>query len=79
LELKSGATGKLKSLQHYMEMAPHKMAVRFCAAKLCLENIVTPKGTSYYLLTMLFFSKQNKRILSLVRERNRKNEINYYA
>jgi uncharacterized protein len=79
LELNSGATGKLKSLQLYMDMVAHKMAVRFCAAKLSIENIVTPKGTSYYLLTMLFFSRQNKRILSLVRERNRKNETNYYV
>jgi uncharacterized protein len=55
IEVKSGATGKLKSLHMYMDMAPHKMAIRYCAAKINIEKITTALGTKYYLLTMPYF------------------------
>jgi uncharacterized protein len=55
IEVKSGATGKLKSLHLYMDMAPHKMAIRFYSRKLFLEKIITPTGTSYYLLSLPYF------------------------
>jgi uncharacterized protein len=55
IEVKSGATGKLKSLHMYMDMAPHKMAIRFCAAKLNITKIITPMGTEYFLLTLPYF------------------------
>ena len=54
-QLKSGATGKLKSLHMYMDMAPHKMAIRFCVAKLNITKIITAAGTSYFLLTLPYF------------------------
>jgi uncharacterized protein len=55
IEVKSGATGKLKSLHMYMDMAPHKMAIRFCAAKINITKIITPVGTEYFLLTLPYF------------------------
>ncbi len=55
IEVKSGATGKLKSLHMYMDKAPHKMAIRFCASKLNITKIITPIGTEYFLLTMPYF------------------------
>ena len=55
IEVKSGATGKLKSLHMYMDMAPHKMAIRFCASKLNITKIITPMGTEYFLLTLPYF------------------------
>jgi uncharacterized protein len=55
IEVKSGATGKLKSLHMYMDIAPHKMAIRFCAAKLNITKIITPVGTEYFLLTLPYF------------------------
>ena len=55
IEVKSGATGKLKSLHMYMDMAPHKMAIRFCASKLNITKIITPVGTEYFLLTLPYF------------------------
>ena len=55
IEVKSGATGKLKSLHMYMDMAPHKMAIRFCAAKINITKIITPVGTDYFLLTLPYF------------------------
>jgi uncharacterized protein len=55
IEVKSGATGKLKSLHMYMDKAPHKMAIRFCASKLNITKIITSVGTEYYLLTLPYF------------------------
>jgi uncharacterized protein len=56
IEVKSGATGKLKSLHMYMDKAPHKMAIRFCASKLNITKIITHVGTEYFLLTLPYFS-----------------------
>ena len=55
IEVKSGATGKLKSLHMYMDMAPHNMAIRFCASKINITKILTPAGTVYFLLTLPYF------------------------
>ncbi len=55
IEVKSGATGKLKSLHLYMDMAPHNMAVRFCAAKINITKVITPAGKEYLLLTLPYF------------------------
>ncbi len=55
VEVKSGATGTLRSLHLYMDMAPHNMAIRFCAAKQSITKITTLAGTNYYLLTLPYF------------------------
>lgn len=56
IEVKSGATGTLKSLHLYMDMAPHNMAIRFCAAPKNITAITTTAGTKYFLLTLPYFT-----------------------
>ncbi len=56
IEVKSGATGTLKSLHIYMDMAPHNMAIRFCAAPKNITAITTTAGTKYFLLTLPYFT-----------------------
>ena len=55
VEVKSGATGTLRSLHLYMDLAPHNMAIRFCAAKKNITKITTQSGKEYYLLTLPYF------------------------
>lgn len=55
IEVKSGAQGKMKSLQMYMDMAPHDMAIRFYAGEINLTEAVTPKGKKYRLLSLPYY------------------------
>jgi len=52
IEVKSGATGKLRSLHMYMEMANLKKAVRFFGNYIHEETIQTPTNYSYTLLSL---------------------------
>mgnify|MGYP002712930108 CR=1 FL=1 len=56
LEIKSGATGKLRSLFEFMERSPHNMAVRLYAGKPTLDEFVTPKGKSIKLLNLPYYA-----------------------
>ncbi len=56
IEVKSGATGTLKSLHLYMDMAPHNIAIRFCAAPKNITAITTTAGKKYFLLTLPYFA-----------------------
>ncbi|MBP6977355.1 MAG: ATP-binding protein [Lentimicrobiaceae bacterium] len=55
VEVKSGSSGRLKSLHLFMEMAPHPWAVRICSGKMNLENVVTPAGKKYSLINVPFY------------------------
>ena len=55
IEVKSGATGKLKSLHIFMDMVPHNMAIRFYAGNIHISQLVTPSGKTYYLLNLPYF------------------------
>jgi len=55
LEVKSGSSGRLRSLHLFMEDAPHQWAVRFYSGKLRVENKVTPAGKKFNLLNMPFY------------------------
>lgn len=55
IEVKSGATGKLKSLHIFMDMVPHNMAIRFYAGNIDITQPVTPLGKTYYLLNLPYF------------------------
>jgi uncharacterized protein len=65
IEVKSGPTGKLKSLHLFMEQAPHQMAIRFCHAKQQVDKIELPSGKHYYLLTLPYFmvTQINKKLV----------------
>lgn len=56
IEVKSGATGKLRSLFEFTERSPHDMAVRLYAGKPSLDTIVTPKGKTIRLLNLPYFT-----------------------
>jgi len=55
IEVKSGATGKLKSLHVFMDMASHNMAVRIYAGKLEISKIKTSASKEYFLLNLPHF------------------------
>ncbi|NDF60479.1 MAG: DUF4143 domain-containing protein [Crocinitomicaceae bacterium] len=55
IEVKSGATGTLKSLQLYLENARINYAIRFYAGKIILDKHITQSGKTFYLLSLPYF------------------------
>jgi predicted AAA+ superfamily ATPase len=55
IEVKSGATGTLRSLHQFMDLAPHQLAIRFYAGDLEIATITTPEQKEYYLLNLPYF------------------------
>lgn len=55
VEVKSGATGTLRSLAMFMDMAPHSMAVRLYAGELLLSAVTTPEGKTFNLLNLPYY------------------------
>jgi len=55
IEVKSGATGTLKSLHSYMDIAPHNFAIRFYAGALNITNAITQKGKHYQILNLPYY------------------------
>ncbi len=55
IEVKSGATGTLRSLHQFMDLAPHQLAIRFYAGDLEISTITTPGQKEYYLLNLPYF------------------------
>jgi uncharacterized protein len=55
LEVKSGATGKLKSLHIFMDTANHNMAVRIYGGKLEITTCKTISGKDYFLLNLPYY------------------------
>ena len=55
IEVKSGATGTLKSLQLYLENAQINYSVRFYAGKITLDKHYTQSGKTFYLLSLPYF------------------------
>jgi hypothetical protein len=47
IEVKSRATGTLKSLHNYMDIAPHNFAIRFYAGALIITKANTQKGKHF--------------------------------
>lgn len=55
IEVKSGPTGKLKSLHLYMENTKVNYAIRFYAGKIQLDTLYTKEGKRFYLLNLPYF------------------------
>jgi uncharacterized protein len=55
IEVKSGATGRLRSLHLYMDSAPHNLAVRIYSGALNIETITTPTGKNFKLLNLPYY------------------------
>lgn len=55
VEVKAGATGKLKSLHQFMDLAPHAFAVRLYAGTTKIDSVETTGGKKYTLLSMPYY------------------------
>jgi uncharacterized protein len=55
IEVKTGATGKLKSLHIFMDTASHNMAVRVYGGKLEITTCKTISNKTYFLLNLPYF------------------------
>lgn len=55
LEVKSGATGTLKSLHAFMDLADHEIAVRIYGGELKVDQITTPNGKQYRLINLPYY------------------------
>ena len=55
IEVKSGASGKLKSLHMFMDHAPHNIAVRLYAGKFQINKLTTPMGKEFFLLNLPYY------------------------
>lgn len=55
IEVKSGTSGKLKSLHLFMDESPSSYAIRFYAGQVLFTDAVTPKGKHFQLLSLPYF------------------------
>lgn len=55
VEIKSGATGTLRSLHQFIDACDHGFAVRIYGGKLQLEETTTPGGKPYKLLNLPYY------------------------
>lgn len=55
IEVKSGKAGKLRSLNEFMEFAPHPYAVRVYSGNLNISKSVTRTGKPFWLLNLPFY------------------------
>ncbi len=55
IEVKSGATGRLRSLHQFVDRAPHNYAVRIYSGPLKIDRIKTLKGKNFILLNLPFY------------------------
>lgn len=55
IEIKSGATGTLKSLHQFMDRSAHPYAVRIYAGEFNVQNITTINGTPFLLMNLPYY------------------------
>lgn len=55
IETKSGKTGTLRSLHQFMDLAPHKMAVRLYAGDISISEVKTPQNKLFQLLSLPYY------------------------
>jgi len=55
IEVKSGKTGKLKSLNQFMEKSQHPYAIRVYSGKTCIDRIRLPSGKEYHLCSIPYY------------------------
>ena len=55
IEIKSGATGTLKSLHQFMERTGHPYAIRIYAGEFKIENSVTVDGIPFILMNLPYY------------------------
>ena len=55
VEVKSGKTGRLRSLMEYVDAAPHNYAIRVYGGELSFEKAETLNGKAFILLNLPFY------------------------
>ena len=55
IEVKSGKTGKLKSLNQFMENSQHPYAIRIYSGKTRIDSIQLPSGKQYHLCSIPYY------------------------
>ncbi len=55
IEVKSGASGTLRSLHEFMDRCPHDYAVRVYSGGLSIDELKTTRGKTYRLLNLPYF------------------------
>ena len=55
VEVKSGASGRLRSLHEFMDRCDHVYAVRFYHGPIQIDKLTSRKVKSYYLLNLPYF------------------------
>jgi predicted AAA+ superfamily ATPase len=55
IEVKSGASGTLRSLHEFIDRCPHEFAVRIYRGELKIDELSTRKGKKYKLLNLPYF------------------------
>jgi hypothetical protein len=73
LEVKSGKTGKLRSLHEFTDSTDHQYAVKVSSGKLSIEKAKTRSGKDFYLLNLPFYlvCKLDHYLTSLIEGRER--------
>jgi predicted AAA+ superfamily ATPase len=59
IEVKSGATGSLRSLHQYMDAADETIAIRLYAEETRIDNIKTPSGKKFQLHSLPYYLAGN--------------------
>lgn len=55
IEVKSGKTGKLRSLHLFMESSPHTYGIRVYSGRLQVDKVKLPSGKTYHLCSMPYY------------------------
>jgi hypothetical protein len=55
IEIKAGATGRLRSLLNFMDEVKHPWAIRLYAGRITINELKTPKGKTFYLLNLPYY------------------------
>jgi predicted AAA+ superfamily ATPase len=55
IEVKSGSSGRLRSLHQFVDRAPHIWAIRFYSGKMKVEDARTSSGKNYKLINLPFY------------------------
>jgi predicted AAA+ superfamily ATPase len=55
IEVKTGASGRLRSLHQFIDISQHPFSVRIYSGKLSIDKEKTINGKSYYLLNLPFY------------------------
>lgn len=55
IEVKTGKSGRLRSLHEFMDRAKHNYAIRVYSGKLSIDKVKTIKGKEYFLLNLPFY------------------------